>query len=243
MARAVEADVVRFDRETFLTQVWDYGPGDHVTVLAPTTGGKTHLSYQLLGQSATPECPAVVMVMKPRDKATEQWTKRLDFETVRDWPPPVTKGLFRDKKVRGWTVWPRHVYDPELDDPRHRALFRKVILDSYKKGNRILFADETYSLEEELGLSTELRTVWTKGAAMGCGMWAASQRPAYISKWAYQAHHLFLGGEPDEDTQRRLSEIGAAVDAGKVRWLLPRLGKWEFLYINRDEKAMCIVGA
>jgi hypothetical protein len=243
MARAVEADVTRFDRETFLTQVWDYQPGNHVTVLAPTTGGKTHLSYQLLGQSATPECPAVVMVMKPKDKATEQWTKRLGFETVRDWPPPTTKRLFRDKPIRGYSVWPRHVYDPAIDDARHRALFRKVILDSYKKGNRILFADETYSLEEELGLSTELRTVWTKGASMGCGMWAASQRPAYISKWAYQAHHLFLGGEPDEDTQRRLSEIGAAVDAGKVRWILPRLGKWEFLYINRDEKAMCIVGA
>lgn len=243
MARAVEADIKRFDRETFLTQVWDYGPGDHVTVMAPTTGGKTHLSYQLLGMSATPENPAVVIVTKPRDKATEQWTKRLDFETVRSWPPPTTKKLFRDKPIRGWTLWPRHVYDPVVDDAQHHAIFRRAILDSYKRGDRILFADETYSLENELGLSSELRTVWTKGAAMGCGMWAATQRPAHISRWAYQAHHLFLGGEPDEDTQRRLSEIGAAVDAGKVRWILPRLGKWEFLYINRDEKAMCIVGA
>lgn len=243
MARATEAIVTRFDRETFLTQVWDYHAGDHVTVLAPTTGGKTHLSFQLLGMSATPELPAVVMVMKPRDRATTLWSRRLDLLTVRDWPPPVTKRLFRENKPRGWVLWPTHVYDPAIDEPRHRAIFRRAILDSYKKGNRILFADETYSLEEELELSTELRTVWTKGAAMGCGMWAASQRPAYISKWAYQAHHLFLGGDPDEDTQRRLSEIGAAVDPGKVRWILPRLGKWEFLYINRDEKAMCIVGA
>lgn len=242
MARATEADVVHFERDVFLTQVWDYGPGEHVTVLAPTTGGKTHLSFQLLGQSATPDLPAVVMVMKPRDKATQQWTRKLDFLTVREWPPPKSKALFRDRPVRGWTVWPAHVHDPAIDDPRHRALFRRVILDSYKKGNRILFADETYSLEEELELSTELRTVWTKGASMGCAMWAASQRPAYISKWAYQAHHLFLGGDPDEDTQRRLSEIGAAVDPGKVRWILPRLEKWEFLYINRDERAMCIVG-
>jgi hypothetical protein len=242
MARAVEADAVKFDRDTFLTQVWDYQAGEHVTVLAPTTGGKTHLSFQLLGMSATPELPAVVMVMKPRDKATEQWTKKLDFLTVRDWPPPKTKSLFRERPPRGWTVWPPHVYDPSIDDPRHRAVFRRVILDSYKKGNRILFADETYSLEEELELSTELRTVWTKGASMGCGMWAASQRPAYISKWAYQAHHLFLGKDPDEDTQRRLSEIGAAVDPGKVRYLIARLEKWEFLYINRDDAGMCIVG-
>jgi hypothetical protein len=242
VARATEADVVRFERDVFLKDVWSYEEGEHVTVLAPTTGGKTHLSYQLLMESATEDVPAVVMVMKPRDKATSKWVPKLKFPIVREWPPPVRKRLFSEHKPRGWIVWPSHVYDPAIDDPRHRALFRRVILDSYKRGNRILFADETYSLEEELELSTELRTVWTKGASMGCGMWAASQRPAYISKWAYQAHHLFLGGDPDEDTQRRLSEIGAAVDPGKVRWILPKLGQWEFLYINRDDKAMCIVG-
>lgn len=243
MARAVEADVTRFDRKFFLDQVWDYRAGEHVTVLAPTTGGKTTLMGELLQESCSPELPAVMLVMKPRDPATEKLAKRLDLLTVREWPPPKTSTLFRDRPVRGWVVWPRHVYDPAIDDPRHRALFRRVILDCYKQGNRILLADETYSLEEELELSTELRTVWTKGAAMDCGMWAGTQRPAYISKWAYQAHHLFIGGDPDEDTQRRLSEIGAAVDPGKVRWILPRLEKWEFLYINRDDKAMCIVSA
>lgn len=243
MARAEEAIVTRFEREVFLEQVWDYAPGEHVTILAPTTCGKTHLSWQLLNESANELLPAVVMVMKPRDKATDKWLRRLNgFVTVRDWPPPPTKRLFSEHKPRGWVLWPTHVHDPAIDDPRHRAIFRRAILDSYKKGNRILFADETYSLEEELELSTELRTVWTKGASMGCGIWAATQRPAYISKWAYQAHHLFIGPDPDEDTQRRLSEIGAAVDPGKVRWILPRLGQWEFLYINRDDKAMCIVG-
>lgn len=244
MARAVEADVEHFPRDVFVKEVFDYQEGEHLTVLAPTTCGKTHLSWQLLDQAAAPDLPAIVMVMKPRDKATDKMLRHYSgFETVRDWPPPATKRLFREHKPRGWVLWPTHVHDPAIDDPRHRVIFRKAILDSYKKGNRILFADETYSLEEELELSTELRTVWTKGASMGCGLWAATQRPAYISKWAYQAHHLFIGPDPDSDTQRRLSEIGAAVDEGKVRWILPRLGKWEFLYINRDEKAMCIVGA
>jgi hypothetical protein len=242
MARAIEADVTLFDRKTFLTQVWDYQAGEHVTILAPTTGGKTTLLGQLMGESATKDLPAVMMVMKPRDPATQKLAKKLDLLTVRTWPPPKTNTLFRDRPIRGWVVWPAHVYDPAIDDPRHRAVFRRVILDCYKHGNRILVADETYSLEEELELSGELRTVWTKGAAMDCGMWAATQRPAYISKWAYQAHHLFLGKDPDEDTQRRLSEIGAAVDPGKVRWIVGRLEKWHFLYINRDEQAMCIVG-
>lgn len=244
MARAVEADIKHFPREYFLKEIWDYREGEHVTVLAPSTGGKTHLSWELLNESATPELPAVIMVMKPRDKATDKMLRRYPgFLTVRDWPPPATKRLFSEHKPRGWALWPTHVHDPALDDPRHHAVFRRAILDSYKRGNRILFADETYSLEDELGLSQELRTVWTKGASMGCGLWAATQRPAYISKWAYQAHHLFIGADPNADTQDRLSEIGAAVDQGKVKWILPRLGQWEFLYINRDDKAMCIVSA
>lgn len=241
MARAEEAELVRFSRDDFLTQVWDYGAGDCVTVLAPYGGGKTVLSYQLLGMSATQKLPAVVMVMKPKDKEVTAWTKRLDFQRVYDWPPPRAR-VFQEKP-RGWTLWPRHSYDPALDEPRHRAIFRRAILDSYKKGGRILFADETYSLEEELGLTTELRTVWTKGRSQPCGLWAASQRAAYISRWAFQAQHLFLANDPDEDAQRRLSEIGGSVNPGQVRYILPRLELFEFLYINRDQRAMCIVGS
>lgn len=243
MARAEEATVTHFDRTTFLNEVWDYQGGEHVTVLGPTGSGKTHLAYELLGQSVSEQLPGVVLVMKPKDTTAAKWSQRLEFPIVREWPPPKAKALFSERKPRGWTVWPRFVFDPAIDDARHRELFRRVILDCYKRGNRILFADETYSLEDELALSAELRTVWTKGRSMECGLFAASQRPAYISKWAYQAHHLFLSNDPDEDAQRRLSEIGAAVNPGQVRFLLPKLKRWEWLYINRDERAMCIVGA
>lgn len=243
MARPEEADITYFDRDFFLDQVWDYAPGEHVTVLGASGAGKTHLSYQLLEHSVSVETPGVILVMKPKDKTVTAWTKKLDFPVIREWPPPKTQVIFSERKPTGWTLWPRFSFDPAIDDPRHRALFRRVILDCYRRGNRILFADETYSLEEELDLDRELRTVWTKGRSMDCGLFAASQRPAYISRWAYQAHHLFLAHDPSEEAQKRLSEIGAAVNPGQVRWILPRLQKWEWLYINRDERAMCVVRA
>jgi flagellar motor switch protein FliM len=76
---------------------------------------------------------------------------------------------------------------------------------------------------------------------MRCGIWSASQRAAYINRWAYQAHHLFLGGDPDDDAQKRLSEIGAAVDKKLVRQVVAELRQFEWLYVHRDSRTMCII--
>jgi hypothetical protein len=245
MRAAPDVEVTRYGREEFLAEVWDYRAGEHVTILAPSGGGKTHLGYQLLGETATVEVPAVVLVMKPRDETVVKFSRRNRFRTVRRWPPARVKTAFQGE-TRGWVVWPRHTFDPDTDDAVQKAIFNRVILSCYKRGDRIIFADETYSLENELpggGLTKPIRTVHTKGRSMRCGMWSASQRAAYINKWAYQAHHLFLGHDPDDDAQQRLSEIGAAVDKRLVRHVVSNLRMHEFLYINRDQRTMCIVEA
>lgn len=234
--------VTRLDREEFLHDYWDYDTGEHVTILAPTGGGKTHLGQELLGVTMTQEVPAILFAMKPRDETVEKFAKRQKLRTVQQWPPPPTNRVLHGKP-KGWVLKPRHAYDPYVDDVRHAEIFRRAILDSYRRGNRILFADETYSLEQELGLTPELRTVWTKGRSMRCGLWAATQRPVYISKWAYQAHHIFIGNDPDDDARKRLSEIGAAVDKQVVRSTVASLDRYEFLYVNRDERSICIVSA
>lgn len=236
-------DVQHYGRREFLDEVWEYEGGEHVTVLAPSGGGKTHLGYQLLEVTSRPELQAIVFVMKPRDATVDRFTKRTRFRKVKVWPPPI--GARLQEKPNGWVLWPEHTFDPDVDESRQRVIFRRAILDSYKRGDRILFGDETYSLENELphgALVKEIRTVHTKGRSMRAGMWAASQRAAWISKWAYQAHHLFLGAEPDGDAQRRLGEIGAAVDKDLVRRIVADLERYEFLYINRDQRTMCIVG-
>jgi hypothetical protein len=240
---APDVDVVRFDRQTFLTEVWDYHAGDMVTILAPYGGGKTHLGFQLLEHTMTPKLPAVILVMKARDRTVSAFGKRLQLPVMRDWPPPRVRSWMWDYKPRGWLLWPAETDDPDVDDARHREIFKRAIRQSYRKGKRIIFADETYSLENELNLSRDLNRVWTKGRSMECGLWAGSQRPVSISRWAYQAHHLFLGHDGDVDTQRRLGEIGGGIDAEVVRGIVMRLQTFEFLYINRDERAMCIISA
>lgn len=234
--------VEHYDRREFLEEVWDYHAGEHVTVLAPSGGGKTHLSYELLEVSAKPDLQAVVFVMKPRDETVDRFSKRAKFRITRQWPPPLKMRL--ESKPPGWVLWPETSFDPDVDESRQYAVFKTAILQCYKRGDRILFADETYSLENELpngGLTKQLRTVHTKGRSMRCGIWSASQRAAYINRWAYQAHHLFLGGDTDDDAQKRLSEIGAAVDKRLVRQIVADLELYEWLYIHRDSRTMCII--
>jgi hypothetical protein len=250
MARAHLVDlpeVTTFGRQTFTDEVWDYKPGECVTVLAPYGGGKTQLSYELLGATAEPDLMAVVLVMKARDATIDRYTKQFGFRTVRDWPPPLTSKMV--KKPPGYVLWPLESDDPDVDDTRHRVIFQRALRDCYRnatKGSskgRIVFGDETYSLEEELNLTKDLVRLWTKGRSMSCGLWAASQRPVYISRWAFQAQHIFLGNDPDVDMQRRYGEIGGGIDPGLVRGIVASLKRYQFLYINREERAICIVDA
>lgn len=234
-------DIKAYDRHTFLTQVWDYEEGDMVTTLAPTGGGKTQLCLELLQHTISPKLPCVMFVMKPRDKTITDFSTRMDLLTVQDWPPPKLRYWIWQRKPRGWVLWPTETADVDADDLKHAAIFRRALRERYRRGRTIVFADETYSLEHELGLEKDLRRIWTKGRSMHCGLWAGSQRPVWISRWALQAHHLFLGYDPDIQMQKRYAEIGGGIDPETVRYAVARLGRYEFLYINRDQRTMCVV--
>lgn len=234
--------VVRYDRETFIREYWDYRPGEHVTVLAPTGGGKTQLAYGLLGATASKDMQAVVMVMKPRDETVDKFTAQFKFQTVRDWPPLKVKRMIAAKPP-GYVLWPKESGNLYRDKEVHHDVFERAINDNYlSKEPRITFADEVVSLQRELGLTAELERVWTKGRSMKDGLWAASQRPRYISMYAYHAHHLFFGFEPDANAQKRYAEIGAGVDPELIIAIVSKLPKYEFLYIHRDSRRLCIVG-
>lgn len=234
-------DIVHFTREEFLAERWDARAGQHVTILGPTDSGKTHFSYQLLHRAIRPSLPGLVLCMKPRDETVTDWSRTLGLRTVHQWPPPPMGGLFRSRP-RGWTVWPKHTFDPDIDDPHLRLVFRSAILDSYKRGGRIVFADEVAGLSTELALHKELKTMWMRGRSMGTGMWSASQRPVDVPLLAYSsAEHLFLAHEPDLRGRQRYDEIGG-IDAGRVRDVVARLRKWEFLYIRRTGRRVCVVG-
>ncbi len=229
--------LVRFPRPEFLAERWDYRPGEHVTLLAPTQSGKTTLALQLLNATVSEQLPGVVLVVKPRDAVVERLRRQAGFKVVRSWPPVRIPGA---GPPRGYVLWPRLQFDPKHDNALLYAECRKAILDSYRRGNRILFCDETYRLST-LNLDPEMITVWASGASMGTGIWAATQRPAMIPQWAYsQAEHIFIAYDPDRRARQRYDEIGG-VDPDLVRSAVVNLGQYEWLYIRRTGRTVCVI--
>lgn len=242
--------VVTIPRAAFLTRYFQYEPGNHLTLLGPTQSGKSTLAFQLLKVSTYEKLPGVVLVMKPRDPVVSDMAVKLDYQVIRDWPPPIrhrrqvkTRGKIEIVYPKGWMVWPKHTFDTDRDDAHMHAVFKRTLMGSYQRGNTVLFADEVFGLAKELHLERELAAIWSRGAAMGCGLWASSQRPYSIPQWAYSSpEHIFLANDPDKRDRDRYKEIGG-VDPDLVEYITRTLPKYHWLYIRRTGPEMCIVGA
>lgn len=229
------------DRDSFLDYLWRHEPGEHITLIGPTGSGKTTLAYQLLDVSTSPKHPGVVMVMKPRDPVAAKWNKELDYRRVRRWPPPAAHLLLSRGNPRGWTLWPKHTFDLDRDNALLTDQMGRALQHSYKSGNRIIFADELYSLSNELNLEKPLVALWSRGRSMGTSLMGATQKPTHVPLWAYsQASHLFLHNDPDKRSRERFAEIGG-VDTDLVRAVVHGMPKHHWLYIKRDGPEMCIV--
>jgi len=232
--------ILEFGPDEFAAERFRYASGEHLTIIAPTQNGKTTLGFKLLRQVAHPRRPAVVLIMKPKDKVPAAWGKALGYRTVQTWPPPPSP---INANPPGYLVWPRHTFDENADDARLSMVLGKAIRHSYRKGNRIIVADELYGSSKELKLDRPLIAVWSRGSGMGVALWSFIQRPAFVPGWAYsQPRHIFLGPDPDERTRRRFGEIGG-VDPKLVGAANMQLGEFEWLYIGRTgpRPVMCII--
>lgn len=249
MARATDPTrVATVPRETFLGSWWKYETGQHVSFLGPTGSGKTTLAYQLLKVTATPQRPGVVLVMKPRDSTVEKFSKSSGFRIVKSWPPPVS--VFAPRKPPGFVLWPSHTFDLHTDREHHYRTFARALNQLYAKGDNIVFADEVYSLVNELpppdrthpAIDDLLVRTWSKGRSMSSGLWGATQRPAWVPQWMYsEVQHIFLARTPDERAQKRFDEI-SGIDGSLVRRVVGRLPRFHWLYIRQEDQTMVVIG-
>ncbi len=236
-------EVIRVDRDEFINEIFvpNYDPEEgHIAFIGPTRCGKTTLAYQLLNKIASPELPAFVLVMKPKDDVVVDWSKLSGFKKTETWPPVWQRGWSNKsgglgKKRRGWVFWPRHsLSDIKRDNKMLSVQFRRILNECYRKGQRIVFADEIVGLSKELNLEEELNAIWTRGGAMRCALWAASQRPFHAPLAMYsQSEHLFLFNDPDKRDRDRFREISGGIDPDLIDATVIALKKHECLYIGK----------
>lgn len=228
-----------FGRRHFIERRFAYQPGHSATFIGPNGFGKTHLAYELLAQVANPKHPAICLVKKPKDDLITAVGKELGYRLVHEWPPPLS--IWKPRRPPGYLVWPKTTFT--LADRAHKsAVFESALIDSYKRGNRIIYVDDAYGIAHILQLKEVMTELWTEIRSMKGGLWAAFQRPVFVPPWAYsEAEHLFLFKSTDKRARERYAEIGSGIDPDMIKDVVIRLEKFQCLYIRRTGPKMCVI--
>lgn len=236
-------------REEFLHTVWDYRPGEHVLIVAPTGAGKSHLAYQLLRESMAqnPELSVVNFMPKPADPTTVEWAGQLGLKETPAWPPK--KSFWNNSKPNGYVLWPPHPMNLPPEDRREAvgAVLRKGLDSQFKAGNAISFVDDAHSAATLMGLNSYIEEMLVNGRAGGAGIWLATQKPSgtvnsgSLSTFAYgNSTHFIASKDSDERNLRRLGEVGG-IDPKFMEREIRSLRMFqindhavgEFLYVDR----------
>ena len=209
--------IQEISRPDFLHEIWDYRPGEHVLVVAPTGAGKSYLLWQLLREATAqhPDLVPVAFMPKPADPSTAEWAAMLGFRETPTWPP--RRKLLQPGRPAGYVLWPPHPMnlDPEARREAVGAVLRQGLDAQFKAGNSISVVDDAHSAATMMRLNSYIEEVLVNGRAGGAGIWLATQKPSgtvnsgSLSTFSYgNSTHFIASRDSDERNLRRLGEIG-----------------------------------
>lgn len=132
--------------------------------------------------------------------------------------------------------WYRLIVREDWEDARSQV--QKAIRRATKEGGWTIYIDETRALTDpqvpSLRLRAEVEDLWLRKGSRGICVVAGTQGPRFVPRSFYdQPQFHFIGQVEDEDSQKRLREIG-----GLERWHLRQirdLPKHHFVYTDNQE--------
>lgn len=208
------------------------GQGEHVSVVGQTRSGKTTLLKELLcaRTNASQHWHSVVLANKPKDAMLSAWSREPGWRRVRDWDA-IKRGDRRSM------IWPRLRTD--ADFATQAVVFDRALREGFRLGGYTFFADEIRYLTKTLGLKGLVELWYLQGGSMGAGLWAGTQRAAWVPLEFYsQARWLLLFREGSPAARKALADHCGGADGRQVSQIVSRLGRREFLCVDTWEGVM-----
>lgn len=244
----------RLDTQDFVDNYWAPDPGQHAAFVGPNGCGKTTLGMKLMASTTAQHSylRGVALVMKPPkgaksegrratgDKTVATLTRQLGGKVTRDWPPPPIP--FRQEPPF-WALWPPHTAEPDVDNAKHYEVFRRCLIDCYKKGDSIVFCDEAAGLSADLDLKDEMKQTLQRGRSLKAAAYLATQRPVDVPRSMFtEAKHFFLWRMNDAREYEVIRDIGGGrLDKRELPAIIKRFGTHECLYLYPDKNVAVIL--
>lgn len=254
MTTAPPVTLHRLGMDDFLASYYAPEPGHHVALVGPNGCGKTTIGMQLLASTTQqhPGLRGVALVMKPHkgaksdgrratgDRTVATLTRRFGGKIVRDWPPPPIPWR---KEPPFWALWPPHTGEPDVDDAKHYEIFRRCLIDCYKKGDSVIFCDEAAGLSADLDLKAEMRQTLQRGRSLKASAVLATQRPVDVPRSMFtEAKHFFLWRMNDAREYEVLRDIGGGrLTRQDITATMKSLGQHQCLYLYPDKNVAVIL--
>lgn len=209
-------------------EAFDFRQGEHITLVGGTGSGKTTLARELI----LPRRDFVsVFGTKKKDASLYGPLTAAGYVLTDDWDPydeEIPKVIFRPTISgvgKGGKAGQSNAFEEAMDEV-------------FEAGNWCCYFDEVAYLSKNLKLATPLETLWMQGRSLGISMVAATQRPVEIPLIAYEANHLFLWKFTDKRNVDTISEFTGS-NINVARQVIPRLPRYEALYINTVTDEIC----
>lgn len=196
--------------------------GQHISLIAPTGGGKSWIARDLL----TMKKYSVAVATKSKDKTLDLYVKEDGFLRRESWSPDWT-----DRHILLWKT------AKELGNFRdQQVLVYYVMNDLYKRGGYVLYFDDLYYIANTLRLKQAVQMLYTQVRSNGVSIIASMQRPQWNPLEAVsQASFIIVMHIRDRHDIQRIAE-GVGLDARDLQVLIRSLADREFLLLQSNKE-------
>jgi hypothetical protein len=223
-----------------------WAAGEYVTVLGPKGYGKTTVLLELSKKRKY----IVIFANKVADKTLSRFIEQNDFTVITSWD----KRPYNKYKI---VLWPKfegiHSFDQQEQVFRNAisgtkkdiGIFRRGTnkdIGIFRQGGWTVAFDEILYLtgRDGIGLDREIRMMYTQGRSNEISLLGGSQRPFDVPQvMLNQADHFFYFQVVDSQEVDRISRVVGSL-SNEVRAIVPRLQKYQFMYINREKRTYAI---